>query len=136
MEYPLIYEEFQQGLKEGRLLSLQCKDCGTYVVPPQAVCPNCNSWSLSKIEANGAGVIRSFTVIRVAPEGLTAPYIVVLVELDLGPWVVGNLMGIDLQRADTGLIGKRVVLKLKPSADSISPEGNPILRFELEKITR
>jgi uncharacterized OB-fold protein len=39
-----------------------------------------------------------------------APYTIVMVELDEGPWIAGNLVGIDPAEADMSLIGRRVRL--------------------------
>jgi len=46
----------------------------------------------------------------VASEGREdeVPYVIVLVELDEGPWIMGNLTGTDPAAADVALIGKKV----------------------------
>jgi hypothetical protein len=47
----------------------------------------------------------------VAPEGREdeVPYTIVLVELDEGPWLMGNLVGMNPEKATIeALIGKRV----------------------------
>jgi uncharacterized OB-fold protein len=63
------------------------------------------------VELKGEGTLRTFTVIRVAPEGMKAPYIVAMVELNEGPWAVGNLVNLDPNDADIGLMGKKVKLE-------------------------
>jgi len=62
------------------------------------------------IELNGKGKIQTFTSVFVAAEGREdeCPYIIVLVELDEGPWIMGNLTGIDPNEATMELIGRRV----------------------------
>jgi uncharacterized OB-fold protein len=47
-------------------------------------------------------------VIRVAPQGFEPPYLVAVVELEDGPWVLGNIEGIDPEEAELSLIGRRV----------------------------
>jgi hypothetical protein len=62
------------------------------------------------IGLKGRGKIQTFATVNVAPEGREdeVPYIIVLVELDEGPWLMGNLTGVDPDKATMELIGKRV----------------------------
>ncbi len=41
------------------------------------------------------------------------PYVIVMVETDDGPWVMGNLEGIDPKTASMELIGKKVKMGSK-----------------------
>lgn len=66
------------------------------------------------VEVTGRGTIRTFTVIRVAPEGKQPPYVLALIELEQGPWVMGLLAGREPEEADMGLIGRRVRLISQP----------------------
>lgn len=108
MEYKLKYKQYAEALKENKLLGLRCNSCGAYTVPPKIVCSECNSNDLDIVELRGKGMIRTFTVIRVAPEGFEAPYIVGEAELEEGPWLMGNIIGVDPNQASLELIGKRV----------------------------
>jgi uncharacterized OB-fold protein len=108
--YKLTHKEYYEALKEGKLLGLKCKECSGYTAPPKAFCDNCGGDNMEIIQLSGKGEIKTFTVIRVAPEGLEAPYIVSMVELKEGPWLMGNLEGIDPDRAGMDLIGKSVVV--------------------------
>ena len=113
MEYKLTYKEYSEALKQNKLLGLKCKSCGTVTVPPKMVCRSCASPELEVLELKGAGRIQTFTTCNVAAEGRESevPYIVLLVELDEGPWVMGNLIGVDPEKATMEtLMGKRVRL--------------------------
>lgn len=107
-KYPLTYNEFKEGMKQGKLLGLKCIDCGQAMVPPGAVCTSCGSSRLEVNSFSKKGRIRTFTVVRVGPAGFDTPYVVALVELDDGPWVVGNVMGIDPGRANMDIIDRAV----------------------------
>jgi uncharacterized OB-fold protein len=85
---------------------------------------------LAKTEIAKEGVIRTFTVIRVAPEGMIPPYVLALVELSQGPWVLGRIAPLDPQQADMGLIGKKVHLGVQTLMDSNGKE-NLVLTFTL-----
>ena len=133
MEYPLGFEQYQQGLEKGRFLGLKCDTCDAYTFPPRGVCGDCGGSALKVAEMKGKGTLRSFTVIRVAPEGMQPPYIVALVELDEGPWAIGNLVDINPDEADMGLMGRRVRLGSQIVKQDIpGDEPNPqVLSFTL-----
>jgi uncharacterized OB-fold protein len=110
MEYPLTFGQYQQGLDQGKFMGLRCKGCHELTFPPLGVCRKCNGTELEPTDISGKGTIRTFTVIRVAPEGRKPPYVVAMVELEEGPCVIGNLVDIIPDEADISLIGKRVTL--------------------------
>jgi len=74
------------------------------------VCGKCASPALDIVELSGKGEIQTFTTVYIAPEGRQdeTPYVIVLVELGEGPWIMGNLVDIDPRQATMELIGKRV----------------------------
>ena len=106
--YPLPYTEFLERMKSGDLAGLKCLDCSGYIIPPNAVCPECGSSQLETHSFSKNGTLRAFTVIRVGPTGFQVPYIVALAELAEGPWVMGNVIDIDPAKAGMELIGKTV----------------------------
>ncbi|MFC1931413.1 Zn-ribbon domain-containing OB-fold protein [Chloroflexota bacterium] len=111
MEYKLTFKDYNEALRENKLLGLKCKECSTVTVPPKMVCRQCASPDMEIIELKGSGKIQTFTTCNVAPEGREneVPYIITLVELDEGAWIMGNLAGIDPTKATLEeLIGKRV----------------------------
>ncbi len=110
MEHKLTFNDYNEALKENKLLGLKCKECGAITVPPMMVCRQCASPDMEIIGLKGRGKIQTFATVNVAPEGREAevPYIIVLVELDEGPWLMGNLTGVDPNEATMELIGKRV----------------------------
>jgi uncharacterized OB-fold protein len=110
MEYKLTFKDYNEALKENKLLGLKCQECGTVTVPPKMVCRKCTSPNMEVIELTGKGKIQTFTTCNVAPEGREdeVPYVILLVELDEGPWIMGNLTGIDPKATTVELIGKRV----------------------------
>ena len=106
--YPLPYTVFLERMKSGDLVGLKCRDCSGYVIPPNAVCPECGGAKLEEHLFSKKGTLKTFTIVRVGPTGFQVPYIVALAELAEGPWVMGNVIDIDPNEADMGLIGKNV----------------------------
>jgi len=112
MDYKLTFKEYSQALKENRLLGLKCRQCATITVPPRMVCRNCSSPELDIVDLSGQGTIETFTTAFVAAEGREdeVPYTIVMVALDEGPWLMGNLIGIDPEKVGMEIMGRRVKL--------------------------
>jgi hypothetical protein len=124
--YPLNHHQFVEGLKAGLLPGLKCQGCGTVFTPPNGVCIQCGGRVLSVTDLIPKGTIRTFTVIRVSAEGFNPPYIVAMVELEDGPFVIGCLEGLDPDQAGLDLIGRRVSVGHRlfpPPETKAGPEG-------------
>jgi len=136
MEYKLTFKDYNEALKENKLLGLKCQECGTVTVPPKMVCRKCTSPNMEVVELTGKGKIQTFTTCNVAPEGREdeVPYVILLVELDEGPWIMGNLTGIDPKTTTVELIGKRVKMgdsKVFPGDKYSAGEGaRPLFGLE------
>ena len=132
MDYPLLYKDYQEGLEQGKFMGLKCRNCGVFTFPPKAVCESCGSQGFEPAEITGKGVVRTFTVIRVAPDHFTPPYIVTLVELEQGPWVLGNLLSLSPDEAAMELIGKSVTMGSMSVGKEVYAGGDcRVLTFEL-----
>ena len=127
MEHKLIFKNYNEALKQNKLLGLKCQVCGAITVPPKMVCRQCTSPDMEIVELKGAGKIRTFTTVYVASEGREneCPYVIVMVELDEGPWIMGNLGDIDPTQATMELIGKKVKMghKVFPGDKYSAGEG-------------
>lgn len=112
MEHKLSFKDYNEALKQNKLLGLRCKQCSAITVPPKIACAGCASADLDIVELSGKGSIQTFTTVFVPPEGRESemPYIIVLVELDEGPWLMGNLVGVDPNKITMEIIGKRVTM--------------------------
>jgi uncharacterized protein len=115
MAYKLIFKDYNEALKQGKLLGLKCEACGAVTVPPKMVCRQCTSPDMKVVELRKNGKILTFTSVFVAAEGREAeiPYIIVMVQLEDGPWMMGNLEGVDPKTASMDLIGKNVKMGSK-----------------------
>jgi len=112
-EYTVLsLAEYEEGLRNGKLLGLRCASCGGITCHPMPVCQWCGGRSLARVELCGEGELTTFTVIRVPSEGFEeeAPYIPCLVKTKEGPCVVGRL-DYDTESATQELIGKPVKMK-------------------------
>lgn len=135
MEYKLPFKEYHEALKQDKLLGLKCLECGNINVPPKMVCGKCTSPNMEVVELSGRGTIQTFTTVFVAPEGRESelPYTIVMVELQEGPWIMGNLIDIDPAKATMELIGKKVVMGHKVFCGdkySAGEMARPLFSFE------
>ena len=112
MEHKILFKDYNEALKENKLMGLKCKQCGKVTVPPKITCGECSSIDVDVIQLSGKGEIQTFTTIFVSPEGREAetPYIIVMVQLDEGPWIMGNLAGVDPEKVTMDVIGKKVTM--------------------------
>jgi len=134
MKYKLPFQDYHKALIKNKLMGLKCSECGTITCPPQMSCSHCTSFDLEIVELSGKGEIKTYTTICVAAEGREseAPYIIVLVELEEGPWIMGNLYDMDPQRASLALVGEPVQLGMRVfPGDKYSdgPAARPVFRF-------
>jgi uncharacterized protein len=127
MEQKLYFKDYNEALKQNKILGLKCRSCGAITVPPKMACRQCSSFDMEIIEVKGSGKIRTFTTVFVGAEGRESevPYIIVMVELEEGPWIMGNLEGIDPKQASMELIGKKVKMgnKVFPGDKYSAGEG-------------
>ncbi|MHC1724841.1 MAG: Zn-ribbon domain-containing OB-fold protein [Syntrophobacteraceae bacterium] len=111
--YRLTFKEFNQSLKKNKLLGIKCGECHSLTCPPKLACDRCGSTDLSVEELGGVGRVVTFTTSYVPGLGreIEAPVLVVMVELKEGPWIMGNLVGLDPDKATLEtLVGKEVRL--------------------------
>jgi uncharacterized OB-fold protein len=103
---------FYEAMQEKILRASHCEDCGDVQCPPRTICPNCWSSKVSGIEMSGKGVLRTYTIVNI---GLTQmieagydrfnPYCAGLVELEEGPVVSAQILGVDVSQPELIKIG-------------------------------
>ena len=127
MEHKLIFKDYNEALKQDKILGLKCRACGAITVPPKMVCSQCAGSDMEVVEVGDTGRIRTFTTVYVASEGREeeVPYTIVMVELDEGPWIMGNLDGVSPEQATMDLVGKKVKMghKVFPGDKYSAGEG-------------
>lgn len=128
MEYKLTFKDYSKALTKGKLLGLKCKSCSNITIPPKMTCQECGGTDLDIVELNKRGKIVTFTLVQVAPEGRQneVPYIIALVKLEEGPWIMGNLIDIDPGTATMDLIDRDVKVGFRVfPGDKYSPGDQP-----------
>ena len=111
---------FWEAAKKHKLALQKCDDCGKLWAPNGPVCPHCFSQKYTWTNLSGRGKIASWVVFhKLYHPGFAAdiPYNVAFVELDEGPRLIANVVGIknkDLK------IGIKVEVTFEDVNDEIS----------------
>ena len=95
---------YWEGARDGKLMIPKCRACGKPFMYPRVACPFCASRDIGWVQATGRGRLFSFEIsyqplnkaFKVKP-----PYVLAMVELEEGPRLMSNLVGI---AADPALI--------------------------------
>jgi uncharacterized OB-fold protein len=101
-----VNRPFWDGCRSGQLLVQCCTHCERLRYPAAAVCPSCLSRDAEWQPMSGRGKVFSFVVFHRAYhpawEG-KVPYNVSLIELDEGPIMLSNVIGVDNAKLEVGL---------------------------------
>ena len=115
-------EAVYQALLDHDVLALhRCVRCGRAHYSPRVLCPHCGSTSLTWQQSDGRGTVYSTSTI--SPRN-GEPYAVVLVDLDDGPRLMSNVVGIPA--ADVR-IGRRVRARI------VHRDGGAVAMFEEDR---
>ena len=88
-------QPFWDAAAERRLLIPRCRACATWIWQPRPVCPVCRALDPEWQPVAGRGRIISWTVVRPPVLPVYAeliPFVILLVELDEGVRLVGQLV--------------------------------------------
>jgi len=88
---------YWQAARRHELTLPYCTACETFFFYPRAVCPTCLSDAIDWRRVSGRGRLLTFTVVHRGPRDfpLPAPYVLAMVELDEGPRLMTNLVGVE-----------------------------------------
>jgi hypothetical protein len=110
--------EFWDAARRHELRLQRCLECGRYRYPPASVCPECLSDRAEWSQASGRGTVTTWVVFHKLYFSAFAgdlPYNVVQVQLDEGPRLTANVVGI----ANAEL---RVGLPVEVVFDDVTPD--------------
>jgi len=106
---------FYKFLDEHQLMGTRCKSCGALHLPPRPICPACFGSQLEWVSFAGEGKLLAFTAISIAPTAMIAagygrenPYCAGIVQLDEGPAISAQILGVDARRPEAISIGTRL----------------------------
>ena len=114
---------FFEGAMEGHLVLMKCSSCGAFRLPSRHHCDDCLSPDFAWVAASGRGTVRTFGVMHQKYHpGFELPYNVTVVELEEGPRLPTNLVGI----ANSDIrVGMKVTVDWERHEDVALPKFRP-----------
>jgi hypothetical protein len=97
---------YWNAAKEGRLLIQRCESCGVAQHYPRPFCASCWSDQVAWEEASGRGTLYTYSVVYVndlAPFNERLPYVAAAVDLEEGPRIMTNIVGVDPADLEVGM---------------------------------
>ena len=90
-------DEFWAGARRGELRIQRCNTCGRAYFFPRPFCPFCSSKDVAWFTASGRGKLYSYVINHRAAYGFQgyAPYDIAVVQLDEGPRMMTNIVGVE-----------------------------------------
>ena len=103
LRHPLPYASWEtrgywEGAGRGELVLQRCRSCGVVQHRPRAVCASCLSGDIEHFVASGRGQVHTYTVTnqnQQLPFRDACPYVLAYVELEEGPRLLTNIVGVD-----------------------------------------
>ena len=76
--------DFVTYLKQGKVMTTRCLECGIRHFPPKADCPRCLASDVEWVEIGGAGKLATYTVVNYGPTGFEndVPYTLAVTDFD------------------------------------------------------
>lgn len=87
---------FWDGTRAGELRVQRCRDCRQHLFHPRSGCPRCGSPRLKWVRVGGRAKLYSYVINHLLAPGFgdEVPYVIAIVELDEGPRMLTNLVGV------------------------------------------
>ena len=94
-----------------RLLGTKCVKDNINYFPPRFICPKCGGPCEDGIHFSGKGKLIDFTIIHVPPlhQQLQTPYIMGIVQLDEGPMLTTQIVGVGMEGISELKEGTRMI---------------------------
>ncbi len=117
---------FWEGLAQGVLRVRRCLGCGALSHPPEPMCSTCQSLDWEPIDLSGRGRIYSYVVAHHPPiPPFRYPHPIALVELEEGPRVVAELVGVAADAIEIDAPVEAVFEPAEEGDDLVVPRFRP-----------
>jgi uncharacterized OB-fold protein len=88
---------YWEGARRGELLVQRCLACAQYYFYPRTRCPHCGSADVEWVGTSGRGRLHTYLISHRPAPGFEddPPYAIAVVELDEGPRMMCNIVGVE-----------------------------------------
>jgi hypothetical protein len=87
-------QPFWDGCAAGELRLQRCRPCDAFYFPPRPFCPRCLSDDVAWEAASGRGTLHTYVINHRAAPGFEPGYAIAVVQLDEGPRMMSNIVGV------------------------------------------
>lgn len=112
---PFTAASFQGYMNEGKLMGSRNRETGEVFVPPRPIDPVTHGDEMEWVELSGRGKLAAFTSVYIGTSAMidagydrSQPYVAAIVELEEGPRISAQLLGVDGKQPDIAWIGRSV----------------------------
>ena len=88
-------QHFWEGTQEGELRLQKCLSCSDTYFPPRPFCPACSSQDVDVFTASGRATLYSYIINHRPHPAFDGPYSIAVVELEEGPRMMSNIVGVE-----------------------------------------
>ena len=88
-------QPFWDGCAAGELRLQRCTTCDAHYFPPRPFCPDCLSDDVAWEAVSGRGTLHTYVINHRPAPGFEAPYAIAVVQLDEGPRMMSNIVGVE-----------------------------------------
>ncbi len=88
-------QPYWDGCAAGELRLQRCTHCDTPYFPPRPFCPDCLSGEVVWEALSGRGTLHTYVINQRAAPGFEAPYAIAVVQLEEGPRLMSNIVGVE-----------------------------------------
>jgi uncharacterized OB-fold protein len=118
---------FWDGCAAGELRMQRCRACDDLYFPPRPACPKCLSDDVSWETLSGKGTLHTYVINHRAAPGFEPPYAIAVVQLDEGPRMMSNIVGVE-QTPEALVLDMALEVTFEPRGDVSVPLFTPVSR--------
>jgi hypothetical protein len=111
---------YWEKAKAHELWLRRCKDCDNVYFYPRDICPSCYTNNVEWFQASGKATLHAYSIAERGPTPAfrdAVPYVAALVDLDEGPRMPTNLVGVEMDEEHI-----KVGMALEVTFDDITDE--------------
>jgi len=94
---------YWEGAAAGELRIQQCTNCTRYYFYPRPFCPNCGSAEVVWRVVSGRATLVSYVINHRPVPASDTPVVIALVQLEEGPQLMSNIVGVEPEPANLPL---------------------------------
>lgn len=118
---------FWEGTKAGELRLQRCLKCSKAYFYPRSFCPDCLSEEVEWFAASGRATLHTYVINHRPPPGFEAeaPYAIAVVELEEGPRMMTNIVGIE-NTPENLVLDMALEVVFEEQGDQVVPRFKPV----------